>query len=215
MWKLTSNTYLFTVDNLNSAGTLINLLALYNLIQVLPAGIATLKASNTKNQTRPDNIFCSEVLENTFTQCKVKYHLYPINTNHYPIISTLDLQPDRTNLTPCLNYREEDWDLVNKALAMRLDSINQPAELTNKEQFQVAMSALMRAITDTVEEQLSKTKPSPSSKCCKKARDKLPQQNHPIHEEYWITYNKFSERIKKSKDSHWNEWLESLTETGI
>jgi hypothetical protein len=57
MWELTSNTHLFTAENLNSASTLINLLALYNLIQVLPAGIATLEASNTKNQTRPDNIF--------------------------------------------------------------------------------------------------------------------------------------------------------------
>lgn len=49
----------------------------------------------------------------------------------------------------------------------------------------------------------------------RKARAKIAQRNHPIHEEYRVARNRFSENIKKAKDSHWNEWLESLTETGI
>ncbi|KAG2076467.1 hypothetical protein BDR04DRAFT_1002784, partial [Suillus decipiens] len=59
MWELTHNTHLFTTVNLDAAGMLINLLALYNLVQVLPLGIATLKASNMENLTCQDNIFCS------------------------------------------------------------------------------------------------------------------------------------------------------------
>ncbi|KAG2070544.1 hypothetical protein BDR04DRAFT_1018620, partial [Suillus decipiens] len=64
MWELTSNSHLFTAANLNAAnlnaaGVLINLLALYNLVQVLPLGITTLEASFMKNLTRPNNVFCS------------------------------------------------------------------------------------------------------------------------------------------------------------
>ncbi|KAG2336383.1 hypothetical protein BDR05DRAFT_840250, partial [Suillus weaverae] len=129
----------------------------------LPPGIATLEASNMKNQTRPDNIFCSDTLENAFTQCEVKYHLRPVNTDHYPIISTLDLKPDRMHLTPRLNYREADWDIVNEALATRLDNIGQPAELTTQHQFHAALTALTSAITETVEH-VPKVKPSPYSK---------------------------------------------------
>ncbi|KAG2089122.1 uncharacterized protein F5147DRAFT_553392, partial [Suillus discolor] len=77
MWELEHNTHLFTAVNLDAAGVLINLLSLYNLTQALPAGLATLEASNTKNHTRPDNVFCSESLEHAFTQCDVKYHLRP------------------------------------------------------------------------------------------------------------------------------------------
>lgn len=52
MWEFEHNTHLFTAANLDAAGVLINLLSLYNLTQALPAGLATLEASNTKNHTR-------------------------------------------------------------------------------------------------------------------------------------------------------------------
>jgi len=63
MWELHSNVHLLTAVNLDTAGKLINLLSLYNLVQVLPPNIATLEASNTKNLTCPDNVFCTVDLE--------------------------------------------------------------------------------------------------------------------------------------------------------
>ncbi|KAG2341737.1 hypothetical protein BDR05DRAFT_838351, partial [Suillus weaverae] len=59
MWEMTTNNHLFTAVNSNAADVLIELLTTYNLVQALPLFIATLKASNTKNHTRPDNVFCS------------------------------------------------------------------------------------------------------------------------------------------------------------
>jgi hypothetical protein len=94
MWEMSHNTHLFTAANLNAVGVLINLLVSYNLVQVLPPAIATLEASNTMNHTRPDNIFCSSELENRFTKCKVEYHLRPVVTDHFHIISSLNLQPE-------------------------------------------------------------------------------------------------------------------------
>ncbi|KAG1722077.1 Endonuclease/exonuclease/phosphatase [Suillus paluster] len=104
MWEPISNNHLFTAANLDAAGVLINLLALYDLVQVLPPGLTTLEASNTKNLTRPDNVFFTAGLEQVFTACKVEYQLRPVVTDHFPIISSLDLQPERIPTNPRLNY---------------------------------------------------------------------------------------------------------------
>jgi hypothetical protein len=164
MWEIPHNTHLFTAANLDAAGTLINLLSLYNLVQVLPPAIPTLEASNTKNYTRPDNVFCSAQLEQSFSQCSVEQHLRPVITDHFPIISTLDLQPERILTAPKLNYREVDWDEFRDTLTSKLDSIPQPAELTNREQFDAAFANLTRCIAETVEERVPKTKASPYAK---------------------------------------------------
>jgi endonuclease/exonuclease/phosphatase family metal-dependent hydrolase len=131
LWELTSNSHLFTAANLDAAGLLINLLALYNLVQVLPQGITTLEASATKNLTHLDNIFCSAQLQHTFTTCNVEYSLRPVIMGHFPIINSIDLTPDRTNIAPCNNYREADWDIINKALSESLNDIPPLAEITS------------------------------------------------------------------------------------
>lgn len=225
MWELEHNT------NLDAAGVLINLLSLYDLTQILPAGIATLEASNSKNHTRPDNVFCSEDLEQAFSQCDIKHHLRPIVTDHFPIISTLDLNPEHINVTPCLNYHDVDWDEFNEVLANKLDTIGNPAELTAPKQFENALTTLTQVIADTVEEKVPQVKPSPYAKrwwtkdlgqeqkavhkMGRQVRDKIAQQNHPIHKEFFVARNKFSESIKKAKETHWNEWLDTLTSTGV
>lgn len=72
MWEMTSNSYLFTAVNLDAVGILINLLAEYNLTQALPPGIVTLEASNTKNHTWLNNIFCLAKIEQMFTKCSIE-----------------------------------------------------------------------------------------------------------------------------------------------
>jgi len=89
MWELHSNVHLLTTANLDAVGELINLLSLYNLVQVLPLNIATLEASNTKNLTCPDNVFCTADPEQSFTQCCIVQDLRPVVMDHFPIISTV------------------------------------------------------------------------------------------------------------------------------
>ncbi|KAG2755644.1 hypothetical protein P692DRAFT_20706437, partial [Suillus brevipes Sb2] len=97
-----------TAANLDAIGVLINLLSLYNLVQVLPPNIATLEASNIKNLTCPDNVFCSADLEHLFTQCSVEYQLRPVITDHFPIITTINLQPELIETNPKCNFRDTD-----------------------------------------------------------------------------------------------------------
>ncbi|KAG2156986.1 hypothetical protein DEU56DRAFT_750206 [Suillus clintonianus] len=149
MWELPNNSHLFTVANLDAMGVLINLLALYKLMQVLPPGLATLEASNTKNHTRPDNMSCLEELEHLFIQCEVKYHLRPVITDHYPIISSIDFQPEQINTSSRPNYREADWDEFNKVLAQRLNTIPPPSKITTPEQFHRTFKKIMQIIAET------------------------------------------------------------------
>jgi len=230
MWEMTSNSHLFTAANLDAAGVLINLLAAYNLIQALPQGIATLEASNTKNHTRPDNVFCSAELEHTFTQCSVEYQLRPVITDHFPIISTLDLRPERTDTTPKSNYRNVEWNEFREALSTHLNMIPLPTEINSTEQFNAAFTHLTHAIAAAVNDKVPKSNPSSYAKrwwskeldakrkkvhkLGAKARDKLACRLDPIHEEFRTARNNFSNNIKKAKEEHWVEWLESLTPAG-
>ncbi|KAG1851430.1 hypothetical protein DFJ58DRAFT_728870 [Suillus subalutaceus] len=132
--------------------------------KVLPQGIATLEASATKNLTHPDNVFCSAQLQHTFTTCTVEYHLRPVVTDHFPIISSIDLNPDRINDIPRHNYREADWDVINKALSEQLRSIPPPIELTSGAQFEEALSNLTDVIAKVVDSKVPKSKPSPYAK---------------------------------------------------
>ncbi|KAG1867713.1 hypothetical protein F4604DRAFT_1584861 [Suillus subluteus] len=218
---MTSNSHLFTAVNLDTAEVLINLLAEYNLTQALLQGIIMLEVSNTKNHTRPDNVFCSVGLEieHTFTQCAVEYQLHPIITDHFPIISTIDLQPECINPSLQSNFRDVDWKEFREALSTHLDTSLPPADIQTIDQFQQTFTHLTQAIAKTVEEHIPKSKQSPYQKQVHKlgwkARDRLARRQDPIHEEFCIACNRFSENIKKAKTEHWEEWLKALTPTNI
>ena len=231
MWELSNNGHLFTAANLNAADVLIQLLAAHNLTQALPQGIATLEASNTKNHTRPDNVFCSANITHIFTQCSVEYQLRPVITDHFPIISTLDLQPERISASPRSNFRRTDWKTFREALSAHLEAIPPPANINSTDEFNLAFTHLTRSISSTVNDKVPKSKPSPYAKrwwnekldaerkqvhkLGHKARRLLARRHDPIHEEFRTARNNFSESIKKAKKTHWDEWLDQLTPSNI
>jgi hypothetical protein len=104
MWEPQHNTHHFTTANLNATAVLINLLSLYSLIQVLPPGITTLEASNTKHLTHLDNIFCLAAMEQMINCSSIEPQLQPVITDHFLITTTIDLQPERIDSTPKPNY---------------------------------------------------------------------------------------------------------------
>ncbi|KIK46881.1 hypothetical protein CY34DRAFT_75061 [Suillus luteus UH-Slu-Lm8-n1] len=145
-----SNYHLFTTANLDAVDILINLLAEYTLTQILPYGIATLEASNMKNHTCLDNIFCSAGIEHMFTKCTVEYQLRPVRTDHFPIISTLDLQPEHINIEQRPNFRDVDWDKFREALASELETHPAPANIPSIDDFQTLFSHLCRKFPKSV-----------------------------------------------------------------
>ena len=92
LWDEDRNLHLFTSSNLDAAQPLLNLLAANNMRMAHPKGIPTLEAMNTKNYTRPDNIFCLSELLGAFISCNTEHEMRPLRTDHLPIISVLDTE---------------------------------------------------------------------------------------------------------------------------
>jgi endonuclease/exonuclease/phosphatase family metal-dependent hydrolase len=212
LWEPQHNTHLFTAANLNAAAVLINLLSMYNLVQILPLGLTTLEASNTRNLTRPDNMFCSMQMEQRISKCSVEQHLRPVVTDHFPIITVIDIEPERVMHTPKHNYHATDWEEFREHLANKLSNILPPDELTTHVQFQEALTTLTRCISETVEAKVPKSNPSPYAKrwwskeleaerkgvrkLARDSRKHLARRNDPVHEEYRVAQNKLAENIK-------------------
>jgi len=66
LWEADCNRHLY---NYPAALPLINLIADYGMIQLLPCGILTLQSTSTGNWTCPDNVFSTEQLQDAVTSC--------------------------------------------------------------------------------------------------------------------------------------------------
>lgn len=112
VWEDKMNSHLLTACYLEHEQLLINLLVDYSLFMPLPKDYPTLQASNTKNWTRVDNIFCSDYTTECFTVCSTNPDQHGPATDHVPILSTVKLSIPESTATPLLNYREVDWKKV-------------------------------------------------------------------------------------------------------
>ena len=96
LWDDHNSTHLFMPANLVAASVLINLVEAFGMDMPLPAGMPTLETFRTRSLSRPDNVFCSTPLMQAFTECQVKPELRPARTDHFPVVGTLNLAPERS-----------------------------------------------------------------------------------------------------------------------
>ncbi len=92
--------HLFTDRALERAGHLLQLIGQHHLKMPLAAFILTLRAFSTGNYTHVDNVFCSDELLPAFIQCTVDHAAQPPRTDHFPIISTIDISPPCSSFEP-------------------------------------------------------------------------------------------------------------------
>lgn len=69
-WDKLRNAHLFTQENLDKAQTLIEHTDNLDLYMILPRYTPTLKAMNTGNYTRPDNVFTTQSIADNLISCK-------------------------------------------------------------------------------------------------------------------------------------------------
>jgi len=100
LWDEARNAHLFTHENLDLTQPLLNLLARHSMKMALPLFIPTLRAHSTGNHTRVDNVFCTEDLMNAIIRCKTDNATHPVKTDHYPIITQLDIHATRVAWEP-------------------------------------------------------------------------------------------------------------------
>ena len=198
---------------------------------VLPPAIPTLCAYSTGNHTRVDNVFCSEDLLDTIIKCHTDNAMRPIKTDHYPIITTLDVHSPKAEQPPRYNFCRMDWTWFLPTLKTSLDELPQPAPIDNVNSFNHKLTALNTAIWDSINKNLEVSKPTPYSKrwwstalaqerkntvkLVQKAKQFCDQPNHSIHKAHHLQENKYLDHIKKAKADHWIDWLEGLDESSV
>ncbi|KAF8587563.1 hypothetical protein K439DRAFT_1317937, partial [Ramaria rubella] len=167
---------------------------------VLPKNIPILQASNSKNYTCPDNIFCKALIQKHFTRCSTAPELRPPCTNHLPIHCTIDLPPTPSVPPPRHNYCGTDWAEFAELLQAKLATLPPPECITTKAIFKQWLEGLMKVIVETIDTMVPTSQPSPYMKQwwspdLSKARAEMRKagrllfrlcadEHHPIHTEY-------------------------------
>ena len=201
------------------------------MYMALPKDIPTLEACATKNFTRVDNVFCSANLIDTFISCDTFPQWRPQKTDHMPIISVLEIEPERVAYIGKPNFKLTDWVEYLKSLSENLEEMEEADEITSEVQFHARIALVDEAIKLAIQKHVPPTKLTPYTKRwwnedlaqLKKAKEKLARRSYlsraldedPIHEVYQQAWNKYSKAIHDVKAEHWLGWLETLDEEGV
>ncbi|KIK16754.1 hypothetical protein PISMIDRAFT_112780 [Pisolithus microcarpus 441] len=108
------------------------------MTQLLPKNIPTLQASSSRNWTRPDNVFGTEVTAEQVTSCETSPQDHRPNTDHLPILTQIDLSVLALSTTPSWNYRAVNWVKFNRRLKEELEALGPPRVLESETEFQAS-----------------------------------------------------------------------------
>ena len=230
-WEEDRNTHLFAPANLERAQVVLDLASTHDMEMALPKDIPTLCALNSWNLTRPDNVFVSNSLINSLIYCNTEPEKQPVKTDHFPIVTRIDVTVTPSNEMPRFNFRLTDWDQFRNVLTAHLQQIPRPKPITTVDLFDKALSDLTTAAMETINTVVPKVKQTPYAKrwwngelkamkkeVTKKGRaayDKRFNPEHPAHEEYRVLRHKYADAIRSAKLQHWTDWLESLDEGSV
>ena len=109
-WDNPTDTRLFTKSALDNAEVLISAVTGLGMDLALPPGIPTHLHNVTKKWTRLDQVFILEDHMDSIITCDALENTPGINTDHLPILTTLDLNLMRTQVAPPRNFRNVDWE---------------------------------------------------------------------------------------------------------
>jgi len=109
LWDEERNNHLFTNGALALTQPLLNMLGQHDMMMALPKDTPTLQASSTGNHTRVDNVFCNANLNRAIVSCDTNPSRRPLKTDHYPIITIIDIAVQVSEEEVRLNFRMANW----------------------------------------------------------------------------------------------------------
>ena len=130
IWEDERNSHLLTTPFLTKAKPLINLITDHSMYMPLPKDTPTLQASNTKNWTRVDNVFCTDHTAESFASCTTDPKRRGPTTDHVPILSSIELEIPKTTKEVKHNYRDVDWEEFNNRLKAELLNLSSSNHIT-------------------------------------------------------------------------------------
>ena len=80
-------------------------------------------------------------------KCDTEDSAQPVKTDHYPIVTQIDIHAPRTAWKPRWNFRLTDWTELIKTLKDDLTSIPLPTEIASIQEFDNKLKTLNRKDT--------------------------------------------------------------------
>ena len=164
IWEPSKNDHLKSPDQL--LNPLLELIVNMRLEMTLPHNTPTLEACNTGNWTCPNNVWRCVDTPSSFITCDIVPSLHPVNTDHLPIVSSIDLRFALSSNPICYNYRTINWDNYWEKLQQNLTKVD--TELTTPidtpADLECVTNHLFNAINDTTTEVANAIKITPHMK---------------------------------------------------
>ncbi|KAJ6512612.1 hypothetical protein C8R45DRAFT_762016, partial [Mycena sanguinolenta] len=173
----------------------------------LPQGVPTLRAKRTGNLTCPDNVFCSENFFDFFISCNAYPERTPGTTDHFPIISEIDLAPPVKGKEERWDWKGTDWAEFVKTLDGEWAAMGVVDGYASLEEVLSALRRMDETVWRCVEQKVPKMKVCAHSKRWwtaelskfRKEKEQLARLSYrhrdlltsPVHEQYRVACNTF------------------------
>ena len=105
LWDRDEDTRLFMPSHRRRSENLIRLAADHAMDLALPKGIPTIEHMVTKRESRTDNVWSSSGLTLMIMHCNVDQTRQFTHTDHYSIVTIIDLPQERAEEKPTPNFR--------------------------------------------------------------------------------------------------------------
>ncbi|KAJ1309345.1 hypothetical protein OPQ81_006124 [Rhizoctonia solani] len=215
-WDESHNAHLFMTVALDLAQPLLDLISNASLEMALPRDLPTLQSTSSKNYMQPDNVFMSGPLIDILVSCNIAPSSHPPCTNHFPIVSALNLAATKAPNFSKPNFKRTAWPLFRQLLMERLEGLPDDLIKAINNAVQVSTPTLklcMRSKKWWSPELEAHRKLSRSLAAC--SYQAQSNQANLVHEEYWVQRNQYSQAIKDAKRAHWETFLEELDEESM
>ena len=230
-WDNPSDTRLFTKPAIDNAEVLISAIAEAGLDLVLLPGIPTHLHNVTKKWTRLDQVFITEDAMDSIIACEALAGTLGINTDHLPILMTLDLEITRVAASSPKNFRDVDWEEFRKRLAEKFKQLPKPTRINTQGELNQTCRKLTEALQETIDEEVPTSRLGVkakrwwtkelgalrrnANKVGRKASKYKDWPEHPIHEERKVANRAFQRTLEHTKRQHWRDWLEKAEDLDV
>lgn len=176
-------------------------------------------------------MFISKDALDSVITCEVQTNMLGINTDHVPILMTLDLSLTCVQTTMPKNFHDVDWEEFNKELEAKLDQLPYLSRICTQAELDEACNKLTSTIQDVIQDKVPTTELGvKSKKWWTKELIKLRQEvnrkgrkasrykdwpNHHSHTERQEANKTFQKTMEKMKRQHWQDWLKKANDPDI
>ena len=230
-WDSMDNNSLFTKEAMEKAEMLIQVVAEIGLDLSLQAGTPTHKHNVTKRWSRLDQVFATEHTLETLTQCEVLPAEQGLNTDHFPIISNLNINVELTPKKEISNFRDVDWKEFREILEGKISTWGVPKFIKSQESLDHECERLTIALQETIDEAVLNVILGPQAKrwwtkdltnlrkaMLRQRRRACKERGKPssmVWEQFKVARREFGRELEKTKKNHWRDWLEKATDPDL